>query len=473
MLQVGDIFLSQSDIQRINLQQFHEDLYLSQHVYDKTVKRVNPDTGSIQKVQVSQLLPLPQTISETWSDLLFMEFPQLTFEDETADSLVKQLTDSMQIDLLEAEATNSAIGMLWWVLFRVDGKAHWKFIQPQFTKWTKNELGELINFKMFHELPMQDPSDAKRMYKVIEHTYAVDEETDEILITDNGTKIHVINEFILICSKDKDDEWKVVERRDINAETTDLSFIPVIEVQNQARLGTSIGRSDYEGKEDLFKEIDNRYAQLNYVINENADPWILMPPGVLNENGFFNRSNGKMIEKAPTGTAENNVELVTWDGQLSAAFEAVKSMMKQLLFTCRLSPAIMGLEVESGGTSESGRSLKWRSVNTLIALGKKRLYWNDAFRKFFQMLSDMDVTYAALKDKELKINWQDGLPIDITERTQVIVQQVNAGLKSKETAIRELNEIGQEAALEEIEKINQDQTTQAEIESVSLPSIQV
>jgi hypothetical protein len=180
-----------------------------------------------------------------------------------------------------------------------------------------------------------------------------------------------------------------------------------------------------------------------------------------------------MIEKAPTGTAENSVELVTWDGQLTAAFEAVKSMMKQLLFTCRLSPAIMGLEVETGGTSESGRSLKWRSVNTLIALGKKRLYWNHSFRQFFSMLADMDPKYASFKDKDLKIDWQDGLPIDITERTQVIVQQVNAGIKSKETAIRELNEVSKEMAQEEIEKINAEQTQNAEINSLSLPSIQV
>ena len=471
MYQVGDIFLDKYDIDRMSRQAFHEDLYLSRHIYDKKIKTIDPKTGQVGSVKLSQLLPLPQTISETWSDLLFMEFPQMTFESDEADAKLKEIQDRLQIDLLEAAATNSAIGMLWWVLYRVDGKGYWKFVQPQHTKWIRDKIGQLINFQIIEEMPQETPSDAKKTFKVIEHTYEANEQ-GEIIETEKG-RIHVVNEYILIVNKDKDGEWKVTSRQDIDSDRTDLNFIPAIECPNMAMLGSEAGRSDYEGKEQIFQEIDNRYAQINHVINENADPWVLMPAGVLDESGNFRRQNGKMIEKAGTGSADNNIELVTWDGQLSAAFDAIKSMMKQLFFTCRLSPSIVGLETETGGQSDSGRALKWRSINTLTALGKRRLYWNSNFKKFFDMLSYVDTDYQVFRDKNLIIRWQDGLPADTTEKTQNIVAQVNAGIKSRETAIRQLNEVGKEDALEEIERIDSDAQKQAEIDQSALPSIQV
>jgi hypothetical protein len=225
-------------------------------------------------------------------------------------------------------------------------------------------------------------------------------------------------------------------------------------------------------KTDLFREIDNRYAQINYVINENADPWTLVPPGILNEQGHFNRRNGKIIEKANTGSNDNDVSLVTWDGQLTSAFEAIKSMMKQLFFTSRLSAPIVGMETEGGGV-ESGTALKWRSVNTLTALGKRHLYWSTAIKKFFWMLGEMSPTYSVFKGKKVQVIWQDGLPIDITERTNVLVQQVNAMIKSKETAIKELNEIDTEQAQEELEKINTEQKQESENQAAGMQPIQV
>jgi len=466
MIEIGEQFITEKEEQRIGRQQFHEDLYLSEHIYDKTTA-VTDTRGHRSSIKVSQLLPLPQTISETWSDLLFLEFPAIGYEQESLNEIIKPLKAKMQIDLIEAAASNSAIGMLWWNLFMVDGELKYKFIQPQHTLWKKNELGELIDFKIFKLIEIKK-SDKSRVYKILEHHYAYDE-FGSIIRSKDDEKFHMVSEYIITV----DTNGIVKAKMEISSEATGLSFIPVIEVSNMAMLGADTGRSDYQGKEKLFEEIDNRYAQINYVINENADPFILMPPGVLDSKGHFQRSNGKIIEKAGTGSADNDVSIVEWDGKLTAAFDAIKSMMKQLFFTSRLSAPIVGLESE-GGSSDSGRALKWRSVNTITALGKRRLYWDNSIKLFFKMIADVDPkTYRALKDKDVKIGWQDGLPIDAFEKTETLVKQVGAGIKSRQTAIMQLDEVDEKTAQEEIERIDSDQKSEAENMSLSQPAIQV
>jgi hypothetical protein len=89
------------------------------------------------------------------------------------------------------------------------------------------------------------------------------------------------------------------------------------------------------------------------------------------------------------------------------------------------------------------------------------------------MISWMDQRFVSLRDKTLQIKWQDGLPIDIQERTDTIIKQFGAGLKSRETAVKELNEINTEEALAEIEKIDADARTSAEIQASTLPAINV
>jgi hypothetical protein len=466
MFEIGEEFIIDKEQTRIARQQFHEDLYLSEHIYDKTVAVVDPK-GNRTNIKVAQLLPLPQTISETWSDLLFLEFPHIIYEKESLNELIRPLVKKMQIDLIESAASNSAIGMLWWNIFMVNGELKYKFIQPQHTLWNKNELGELIDFKIFKLIKI-DKGTKNATYKILEHHYAHDE-NGMMIQTEDEKKVHMISEYTITI----DIKGIIVNKMEISEEPTGLNFIPVIEVLNMAMLGAETGRSDYQGKEELFKEIDNRYAQINYVINENSDPWILMPPGVLDSKGHFNRSNGKIIEKAGTGSADNDVSLVTWDGQLTSAFEAIKSMMKQLFFTSRLAAPIIGLDSDTGGNVESGRALKWRSVNTLTALGKRRIYWTNAITQFFDMIAEIDPTYNSLKDQDIKIEWQDGLPIDPQEKTDTLVKQVGAGIKSRETAIQQLDEVDKETAQNEIDRINTDQKEEAENMSLSQAPITV
>ena len=104
---------------------------------------------------------------------------------------------------------------------------------------------------------------------------------------------------------------------------TDIDFIPVVKYVNIGMMGLNSGKSDYQGKEQLFAEIDNRVDQINYILQEHADPWTLLPPGVLNEHGQFIRNQGKMIEKG--ANTKSDVEIVAWNAQLEAAFQRLKT----------------------------------------------------------------------------------------------------------------------------------------------------
>jgi hypothetical protein len=218
------------------------------------------------------------------------------------------------------------------------------------------------------------------------------------------------------------------------------------------------GKSDYQGKEQLFAEIDNRVDEINHILQEHSEPWTFVPPGVLDNKGNFNRSQGKMIEKAAGTNTNNTVDVMTWDGQLEASFNSIKMMIQLVLFTSRISNPIAGFFFDnSGGQVESGRALKWKSINTNSMITRKRKNWNEAFQTFFTYLFEMDDEFKKTEDFNLRVKWQDGLPLDVDAVVDNVIKQVGAKVLSKKTGIQQINEVSPEKAQTELDQINAEQ----------------
>jgi len=181
---------------------------------------------------------------------------------------------------------------------------------------------------------------------------------------------------------------------------------------------------------------------------------------VLDQHGQLNRSSmdAKMFEKAPGGQGDNAVDIITWDASLGASFQQIDTMIDQVFFTSRLSNAITGRS--KGGTDASGRSLKWQSVSTIAMMNRKKRYAGDFLKTFVNQWSKLQEN--EIEKKLIAIEYQDGLPIDETETTENIIAQVNAGLMSRDTAIKKLQELDDDQAREELAKIEADQQFQTE-----------
>jgi len=66
--------------------------------------------------------------------------------------------------------------------------------------------------------------------------------------------------------------------------------------------------------------------------------------------------------------------------------------------------------------------------------------------------------------KDLVLAWQDGLPLDDTEIVENLMREIQVGIKSKLTAIKERSEIDEADAQKELDQIDAEQTQSAEID---------
>jgi len=448
----GDIFPSAEDTERIERENYFEKLLLNQPTGNYEMREVN---GTLTRVPKDPLVPVPQVISDISADLLLGEFPAVILPDNRQEPFDDwAFYHQLGVKLLEGGTYVSALGTVFATTHKVDDEIEIDLIPSNKVVW-EEYYNKLTNVKIILSVALhKNGNEAKYEIQewylneqgnlVIEHYYAM------IRLSD-----HQVQEVLPI------DE----------PEMPGLDFIPIAKWINQGIMGKAYGRSDYSGKSQLFAEIDNRIDQNNNTIEENQDPWKAVPAGVLDENGNLNRSNfsAKMFEKTMGGQADNSVDIMAWDANMPAAFQQIDTMLDMTFFTSRLSNPITGRT--KGGTSDSGRSLKWQSVSTIAMKQRKEKYAASFMRDFISHWSKIEG--EEIDKKEIIIQWQDGLPIDETEKTEAIVQQVNAGLMSKETAIMHLQEINTEDAQAEIDKITADERTQAEIDSQSVAPIVV
>jgi hypothetical protein len=427
------------------------------YIYNKIID----NTG--QRQEVDPLVPVPAAISEITSDLLFGEFPILDFGEGSGKKIYEDwLKENPQIttDLLEAATYNSPLGSIFWNVWKVNDIVYYDFVKSNKAIWEEDRFG-LTNVK-FYEINQEMTEDAKKdkniWYHIQEHRFGYDDTLISPYLDDK--RVYIIDEYDIKVSND--DQRTVKEISNLESTATKQKFIPLIKVDNLRQMGIKVGKSDYQGKEQLFAEIDNRVDQINYVLQEHAEPWIGMPAGVPNPQGKFDRGLGKMYEKAAAGE-NNDISIAAWDAQLESAFKQIETQLFLVFFTSRISSPIAGLD--KGGNVESGRALKWKSINTMSMINRKRKYWEEAIKKFFWMLVQLESNWKDVNLDEMTIHWQDGLPMDDSEIAENVVKLVHNGLMSKLKGTQITQELPEDKAQEEQDKINEEKQANATIES--------
>jgi hypothetical protein len=393
-------------------------------------------TGRTIGKEQNPIVPIASTISEIYSDLLFGQMPTITINDEKNDLLFNEWAEEnfFHEKLIECSLYTSAVGTVFCTMFIHNGEIKYTFTPSNSVIWKENIYGDLeeVNFILNKENKANTTTEYEVLSYYLENNNLVIE--TNLITTDIQRKI----------------TNNIVIQRNIYSE---INFIPIIKILNYGMMNQKNGRSDYLGKEQLFAEIDNRIDKNNSVLEENAEPWKALPPGVLDVNGNFNRANynAKMFEKAINGgTSENTVDIFTWDASLQASFQQIDKMIELAFFTARISAPISGLD--KGGQSDSGRALKWKSINTFAMINRKRIYFNKFIKSFVQYWCIMNNLNIDIKD--ITIEWYDGLPLDFTEDNQNIIEQYKAGLRSKRSAISELRDITDEDLEDELKDLN-------------------
>ena len=167
------------------------------------------------------------------------------------------------------------------------------------------------------------------------------------------------------------------------------------------------------------------------------------------------RGGGKYF---PLGPGDQPPQYITWDGELEAAFKQIDLLMEQFYALSETCAAAFGSLKQ--GLAESGSALRRLMMAPLAKVNRIRMRFDPALKKVLKLASALEVAQGmpnAVKLEDVHITWQDGLPDDDMERTQIEVQRYGAGLTSLESALKRLDGPEGEALQAEIERIKAEQ----------------
>jgi len=209
------------------------------------------------------------------------------------------------------------------------------------------------------------------------------------------------------------------------------------------------GISDYFDLDSLFFAINNRMTKNDNVLDKHTDPILMVPPGVLDEEGKPKKRDGRVIE---IGNADDGKpEYIVWDASLENAFKQIEKLVEFFYLIAEISPDVLGM---GQGVNDSGRALKFKLMRTIAKVSRKKLYYDTQIKEALyvaQLLAkenNIEVDGKKLQGdaKYPEIIWQDGLPIDDSEQIDTETKALDAGITTTVEAIMRVYHLDQKAA---------------------------
>lgn len=222
-----------------------------------------------------------------------------------------------------------------------------------------------------------------------------------------------------------------------------------------ARNGNRVfGESDYTpGLESLFDAYNGRLTKIDDILDRHAEPIFLGPEGILDEQGNLRREDMSVLE-IPRGGDGAAVRYVTWEGQLQAAFMQLEKISDLIFKFSEISPAIFG--EDKAGSIESGIAMRFRFARTESKISRKRNYWDPVLSHMVyvaMLLAARWIPGHPVPTRPPVITWRDGLPQNTKEQAEIEEIRLRSGTTSRQSAIMRIDETTQEAAREEIARI--------------------
>lgn len=215
------------------------------------------------------------------------------------------------------------------------------------------------------------------------------------------------------------------------------------------------GYSDYIDIKSLQDACNNRFSQIDSILDKHADPKMKGPAGALDADGKIDVN----ADYFPYSKESVEPGYITWEAKLESAFKEIDYILKMMFLVTETSPAAFGLE--NGGVSESGRALKYRLMRTLSKTARKKRYYDPAIKWALLTAQKVENEWGKgnYEPAEIEVEWRDGLPDDSLENAEEINLLESAGAISIEEKVRRANpDWSDEKIEEEVNKIRADRT---------------
>ena len=227
------------------------------------------------------------------------------------------------------------------------------------------------------------------------------------------------------------------------------------------------GKGTLEALETILIAINDRLAQLDYVLWKHSDPTAYGP-----ELGTGNsaRLTGAYI---PLSENDKTPGYMTWDGQLNSAFKELE-MLIGMAFQIAETPqwlfgTVLG-DQNSGGTGTShtdGAAIKARFMPILTKVARIRTHYDRALRDALYNCQLLDIAHgdADFMPVYPVIHWQDGLPHNEKEQAEIMaIRTGNKPTIDVATAIKRMDGVDDIQATEILTRIDGD--TEREVGTV-------
>jgi hypothetical protein len=213
------------------------------------------------------------------------------------------------------------------------------------------------------------------------------------------------------------------------------------------------GHDDYTAVDSVVSEMIVVVGQISRILDKHADPSMQGPLSALEEkDGQYAVRAGRYFIKEHRD--DPDVGYLTWDGQLSAAFEQLRQLRNQLYALSELGSALLGDPDGMGGV-ESARALRLRLLNPLVKVARIAANITPAVKEAVAACVSLDTpTGLKLAAGDISVKWFDGLPNDEQEE-QALIQTQNGGkpTMSQLRSVMRANRMAKDEAEKELEAI--------------------
>lgn len=254
---------------------------------------------------------------------------------------------------------------------------------------------------------------------------------------------------------------------------TGINMPLVVHIPNLATADEWQGIDDLTELHPILDEINNRLTQIASILDKHSDPALVVPSGLLGGVGEDGRPEFSVaVDKVFESMGRDDIipQYITWDGKLDSAFKELENLVDMALMTAEIPSVALGRD-NSGTSGSSGLAIKWRMNSLLAKINRKRQYYEKGLKQVFYLAQKLEEV-VGVADYDLtipNIKFHDGLPIDEMEQTNITaIRTGGAVTMSQKSAIMMLNNMTEEQAEAEIERIQQEQEASQETADASV-----
>lgn len=177
------------------------------------------------------------------------------------------------------------------------------------------------------------------------------------------------------------------------------------------------GTSDYKVINELVFKATERMRQILHILDKHADPSMTGPTTMLQENEQTGQLEFKASQFYAVSPGEEHPEYMTWDGQLTAAFTALETLLNQIYVMSEMGEALMG-NSKGSGQAISGTAMRYKMIAPLEKARRVANAFTLPVKKLMATLIQI-TTGRKLRYQDINVIWSDSLPKDPRETAEL------------------------------------------------------